>query len=78
MVRTPNYYPLHKLQGTVQFFDSRNFDRRSKIMNKNSVSTAVSNAEKSEPPMANLSEIRLLRFGEIWTIESDGELGKWA
>jgi hypothetical protein len=45
---------------------------------ENFVSNAVSNAEKSEPPMANLSGIKLLLFGEIWTMESDGELEKWA
>jgi len=38
------------------------------------VSNAVSNAEKSEASRANFSERRLLRFCEIWTIESDGEL----
>jgi hypothetical protein len=40
----------------------------------NFVSNAVSNAEKSEPSMANVSGIGLLQPYEIWTSESDGEL----
>jgi hypothetical protein len=78
MVRTPNYYPLHKLQRTVQVFDSRNFDRRSKIMNKISVSNVVSSDEEYEHSATNFSGQKPLQLNEILTSESTGEQEIWA
>ena len=43
-----------------------------------SVSIAVSSANKSEHPSANLGGQNVLRFGEIWTSESTGEQEIWA
>jgi len=45
---------------------------------KNFVSNVVSNAKKFVNLMANLSGQKVLRFGENWTSESNGEQEIWA